>query len=533
MNLKTQRNLLAVAVVVLLIVLGVLAGTGALSGAAGGQGKGKGTQTENINGKDTIVVISDEELAVDPAAPGQSVVGTGLLGVRGMTVEKSGGNDVVAIADNSNPVAYGGALVFPNGSWKDVGNRCSLPGGFADVGSGDYTPATKKHDYTFSFAEPIQKFKIGFLDWGDYLPFGACPNNVCAIVMTAYNANGEVVNQTQKSFTVTERFSSLSRTSAEYGNTRISGDACMALDEQPGRFSFEVNGHGITRVTIAFANKQSMDPHTALWVGPMQIVPDRCYNFIALSTSGRKSFDFSGTAGVAFCGGGVWSNSGAESSNNSVPTTYASCQQPIFTSVGDWIQQENLTTPGFTVNEQSKSAIADPIGTTTAAPVKPDTCGDLPADGNINGTVCVNSLKVGPGETLTLTGTGTSNVLYVAGDVDIQGTFSANNLFIYTVNEFAMNAQAVAPSLTANTTGPWAGFLLWAAGSKGVTLNGGSNSNWVGTIYSPAGPAKINGGSDSILRVNLIADTIDFAGNNNTVTYCDPSVNFARSNITP
>lgn len=539
MNLKTQRNLLAVAVVVLLVVLGVLAGTGALSGAAGGNGKGKGTANQKVDGKDVVVVTSNEALAVDPASPGQSVVGTGLLGIQGLTVETSGGNDVIAISENSNPVAYGGTLVDSRGDWWDIGNRCSLPGGFADLGSGDFSFGTKKHDYTFTFAEPVRKFKIGVLDWADFMPYGACPNNVCGMVMTAYNANGEVVAQTQKTFTVTYGFNFLSRRSAEWGTTRMAGDACMAAEGQAGRFAFEVNGSGITRVTVGFLNKESMDPHTALWTGPMEVVPDRCYNFIALATSGRKSFDFSGTAGVSFCGGGVWSNSGAESSNNSIPNTAASCSDPIFTSVGDWIQQENLTGSGYNVNEQSKSAIVDPIASTTAAPANPGSCQPALTSGTVvvSGPTCFDNIEVKNGDTLTITGdpTRNDNIVYLANNkgkaATVQGTFSATGVMIYSEGEFHMNSSAAA-ILSPNVGGPWHGFMIWVAG-KQFTLNGGSGSNWTGTIYAPAAPAKINGGSDSILRVNLIADTIDFAGNNNTVTYCDPTVNFPASNINP
>jgi hypothetical protein len=283
----------------------------------------------------------------------------------------------------------------------------------------------------------------------------------------------------------------------------------------------------MTRVTIAFANRQSMDPQIALWLGALEIEEDGCFNFLALSTDANKTFDFSGTADVQFCGGGVWSNNTGESSNNSVPSTAPGCVAPTFTSVNNWKKGENLTGAGYSLTPNTGTVLADPI--TAAPPSNPGNCAEQlgPGTVEISGTQCYSGLRVGPGETLTVTGVTNDAVLYIAGSASIQGTFQVDNALIFTEGDFDMNSQSDS-NLTPNLSGgPWHGFMLWTMGTQKTTLNGGSNSNWTGTIYSPNANLLINGGSDSILRSTVIAKTIDFAGNNNTVTYCDPSVNYA------
>jgi hypothetical protein len=523
LNLSMQRNIFAATTLLLLLVIGLqLGGAINLGGAAGGNDKpGKNTKGVGVDKNGKNVVVDETILAIDPVTTaGLSVVGSNLI-AQGLTITQSGGNDIYRIQAETYPSAFGAGPA-------NIVNACAIPGGgIADLGnpSGGWGPPTKNHEYVFEFVEPVKKFQIGVLDWGDYLPNGACPDGVCQMIMTGYNANGEVVATSVKEFHSTGAEVNY-RVSTEYGNMSGAGDACNAAEGQPGRFIFRVQGRGMTRVTIAFANQQSKDPHMSLWLGPMEIEKDGCYNFLALSTDANKTFDFSGTADVAFCGGGVWSNNTGESSNNSVPTTYPGCVAPTFTSTNDWKKPDNLTGAGYTLTAKTGNVLADPI--TVAPPANPGNCAEQlgPGTVDISGVQCYSGLRVGPGETLTVNGLTNDAVLYIAGNATIQGTFQVNNALIFTEGDFDMNSQSDS-NLTPNLSGgPWHGFMLWTLGTQKTILNGGSNSNWTGTIYSPNADLLINGGSDSILRSNVIAKTIDFAGTNNTVTYCDPDVNF-------
>jgi len=301
------------------------------------------------------------------------------------------------------------------------------------------------------------------------------------------------------------------------------GGTCPATDER-----------GVTR-----PQDGDQDTIAACDIGAFEL-PPACYNLIALSTRGKKSFDFSGTGRVEFCGGGVWSNSGAESSNNSVPTQGVACEAPVFTSSGDWIRQENLTRAGFVVNEQSEPPIADPLAG-VSPPAQPPTCGGNLTSGTvlISGSSCYTSIKIAPGGTLNLIGdpARTDNVVYLLGGPrgqSIQGTFSASNVLIYVANgDVDLNSQAVSNLQPNLTGGPWHGFMLWAAHGTNIRLNGGANSQWTGTIYGPGSHIVINGNSDSSLRTIVIGATIDFAGTNTTVMSCDPGSNFPAADITP
>jgi len=284
MDLKTQRNLLGAALVVSLIVIGVLVGTGALSGGAGGtKGRPDGFPANAKGvGKDQNsgypIVTSDEELALDPAAPGTSVVGDNRV-MNGLSISSNGGNDIKFLTELTYPLAYGANL---NGV-PNVVNACSIPGGaIADMGSApSYSYTTKQHDYVFTFNQgPVSYFQIGVLDWGDFLPYGAPADGRSALVMTAYNANNEVVDVAEMSFTTGTQTAMNGRTSDEFGNLSTAGDACDTISQVgdvpvegqglPGRFIFSVQGAGITHVEVAFANKASMDPNMALWVGAIR-----------------------------------------------------------------------------------------------------------------------------------------------------------------------------------------------------------------------------------------------------------------------
>lgn len=181
-----------------------------------------------------------------------------------LEIHTSGGNDVMAIHELENPAAYGGNHIQPNGTILQLANGCLGPGGFADLGTGDFTPATKKHQYVFTFASgvAVQSFSLRMVDWGDFLPFGANADHVYSMDMAAYNAAGDVVDTDRIQFTAAG--TALIRDSVEFGSLRLAGDACSATPGQPGNFTFHVSGPGIVRVTLQPKDRPSEDPNMAL-----------------------------------------------------------------------------------------------------------------------------------------------------------------------------------------------------------------------------------------------------------------------------
>jgi hypothetical protein len=199
-------------------------------------------------------------VSFDAKAPGASVVGAGAVHPQ-LEIGYSDGNDVVAIEELASPAAYGATK---SGILNVLNAHIATPQsvrGFADVGSGDFTPATKKHQYVFTFAAgvSVSRFSLRMLDWGDFMPNGANADGQYAMVMTAFDDDDEVVATDEIAFT-SEGSQASGRISNEYGNLLQAGDA-SAADGQPGNAVLQVTGAGIVRVTVRPRDQQSIDPH--------------------------------------------------------------------------------------------------------------------------------------------------------------------------------------------------------------------------------------------------------------------------------
>lgn len=244
-------------VAVLSCAVAVLSIATVLLGAAGGVRYGGKGVSKNTAGQ---WIVSDETvLSADPVNPGQSVVGPNALAA-GLTIESSGGNAVVYVGEGAVPAAYGAS------NTTRLVNGCLGPGAnIVDIGSASYAYAatSRKHTYGFVFASPISTFSALILDWGDYLPYGACTGGRCGIVATAYNGSTVVATQ-EAGFTSTST-AAFSRPS-DAGNLSVAGDACTATPGQPGRMPITITGANINRVTIAFANPGSIDPNIAVQI---------------------------------------------------------------------------------------------------------------------------------------------------------------------------------------------------------------------------------------------------------------------------
>ena len=200
-------------------------------------------------------------VSFDGKAAGASVVGAGAVHPL-LEIGYSDGNDVFAIEELVSPVAYGAQKFgVQNVANANIATPQSARG-FADLGSGDFSPRTKKHQYVFTFASgvSVSRFSVRMLDWGDFLPNGANADGRYAMVMSGFNATGQVVAMDEIAFTSAGSQVN-GRISNEYGNLAQSGDAGTAEDGQPGNVVLQVTGPGIVRVTVSPLDHQSIDPH--------------------------------------------------------------------------------------------------------------------------------------------------------------------------------------------------------------------------------------------------------------------------------
>src|SRR5215208_4352479 len=101
----------------------------------------------SIQSKRVSAQASSQEVCADfgSKAAGESLNG---LGAVHPLLNISSTNNTVAVKEFIYPVAYGANTA----GVQNVVNACIGSGGFADVGSGNYTPDTKLHDYVFTFA---------------------------------------------------------------------------------------------------------------------------------------------------------------------------------------------------------------------------------------------------------------------------------------------------------------------------------------------------------------------------------------------
>ena len=191
---------------------------------------------------------SFQEIFVDFGAKNAGASVNGLGAVHPLLNISSTNNSVV-VKENEFPAAYGANT----GGVTNVINACLGSAGFADVGSGDFTSATRLHDYVFTFAAgtSVREFSLHMLDYGDFNPRHATSHSV---KLVAYNAAGEIVDEDELSYTSD---SATNPTSGSAGNLFVTGDACTAQPGEPGNFTFKVCGSHITRLEMHYLNNSS------------------------------------------------------------------------------------------------------------------------------------------------------------------------------------------------------------------------------------------------------------------------------------
>jgi hypothetical protein len=177
---------------------------------------------------------------------GSSVEGLGT--VHDLLDIYAGGSGVV-LGEGIAPATYGAGGAVENGC---LGN----PGGYAygelsEYGQG-FADLDRFHDYLFSFSPgtTVSQFSVAMLDFGDYNPTLSAHHEVR---LTAYDANGALVDEDVLSYQSTPKTNP-----PEY---KSSGDACTAQAGQPGNYTFEVVGPGITWVVLEIT--AGIDPNIA------------------------------------------------------------------------------------------------------------------------------------------------------------------------------------------------------------------------------------------------------------------------------
>jgi uncharacterized repeat protein (TIGR01451 family) len=195
---------------------------------------GEASKTVSVGGicQPTIVVADFSQVAV-----GESVEGLGKVAPY-LNIDAKG--TAVKIVEGLSPRLYGA----PND--VVVGNGGLVAGGgFSDF---ETQQAVQAHRYVFTFSGgSVSDFSLRMLDYGDW----NVPKDAAHYVsMVAYDGSGVEVARQELRFTSPEV--SLPRSSDIYGDLYITGDAVTASPGQPGNWTWNVSGSGITEIVLEF-----------------------------------------------------------------------------------------------------------------------------------------------------------------------------------------------------------------------------------------------------------------------------------------
>ena len=152
----------------------------------------------------------------------------------------------VILEGSNDPIAYGAGV---NEATQN-GGVDKVRGGFTDTYAVGHKQA---HHYFFTFTQPISKFSLRMLDFGDFNPQKATNHlvTVKAYDTTSRSSSRVAVDWDKLEYTSDDGIGPTS--SNLYGNLQISGDALMAASlppQQPGLWTWSVSGQGIMEVEL-------------------------------------------------------------------------------------------------------------------------------------------------------------------------------------------------------------------------------------------------------------------------------------------
>ena len=174
---------------------------------------------------------------------------------------------------------------------------------------------------------------------------------------------------------------------------------------------------------------------------------------------------------------------------------------------------------------------SDPLAS-LVPPEKPaGTCTKIDLGGSSVLTIspgCYSKIKTSGSAKITLT----SGYYYIDGDGLLNtgsGRITGDNVFIYVKNGKVSSTGSGYFQLTAQTSGVWAGMLIYMdrLNADEVVLTGSSQLSMVGTIYAPASNVELTGsGETTAIHSQIISDTVSLTGSSQINLVYIPSENY-------
>ena len=231
---------------------------------------------------------------------------------------------------------------------------------------------------------------------------------------------------------------------------------------------------------------------------------------VGLAPHACKAVKYQGNANTTITGGGLFVNSDCSSAAFFNNSSSASLTAPSLTVVGDEIHKEGALNVGtITENAADKARPYPPREYILPNPECSENAtqnGETLTPGNWSGTFPPSGVKYLEGGVYCVN---SGNFQLNASDY-----LEGHDVFIWMESgEVRWNGGATV-KLYAPDTGPYAGLLLYLpiTNSNGVTINGNSGSEIVGTILAPAAAVDIQGTGDAGITGQIIGYSVDLGG---------------------
>ena len=231
---------------------------------------------------------------------------------------------------------------------------------------------------------------------------------------------------------------------------------------------------------------------------------------MALDSSGSGVITASGTPTMSLTKCNLYNNSPNTSATIvSGSATIEGCSTTDACGSKAFLAQPDIPSGTIDIPIVTSAAPApDPYAGLTAPTPASSCISTLPPNPVPSGTYCpgnINNTDVvfADGATIIITGG-----LSTKGNSSLTG----NGVTLYVLGGGSINANSTV-SITAPSTGPYAGLAVWFGDSSSVTWNGGNSSLFKGAIYAPTATVKFagNASSDSTCT-RLIAAAITLDG---------------------
>jgi hypothetical protein len=144
-------------------------------------------------------------------------------------------------------------------------------------------------------------------------------------------------------------------------------------------------------------------------------------------------------------------------------------------------------------------------------PTPAGSCSGFPANPVPSGTYCPGNIN---NQSVTFA---TGAVIIITGGLSTKGnsTLAGTGVTLYVQGGGSINANATL-NISAPTTGPYAGVVLWFGDSSDVKYAGGNSSSFQGAIYAPTADVTYTGNAASASTcTRLVSASLTLSGTAN------------------